>query len=122
MKKYVSLWSVAGLVLLTLAGIAVRAQRAPAPALRPGVIGKGVTLLPNGWRIAPAGRHLAVGDFPMSMVRSPDGRFLVISNSGWSKPSLTLVETETFSVRGRIPVDHAWLGLTWDPSGTRLFS
>ncbi len=41
-------------------------------AERPGREGDSV-LLPNGWRIAPAGRHLAVGDLPLAMVESPDG-------------------------------------------------
>ena len=40
------------------------AVAAPAAAEKPGPVGKGVTLLPNGWRIAPAGSHLDVGDLP----------------------------------------------------------
>ena len=37
----------------------------------PGYQGDGVTLLPNGWRIAPEGRHVTVGDLPMNLVPSP---------------------------------------------------
>jgi YVTN family beta-propeller protein len=111
-----------GLSVLILAAVAAVAQKVAGPPLRPGVIGGGVTLLPNGWRIAPAGRHLFVGDFPMSMVRSPDGRYLIISNDGWSKPTLTVVDAAAFAVKTRLPVDHAWLGLAWHPDGTRLFS
>jgi hypothetical protein len=33
---------------------------------RPGPAGSGDTLLPNGWRIAPAGRHLPAGDLPLT--------------------------------------------------------
>ncbi len=117
-----SAWVAGGVGLLALAGIGLVAQRAAGPPLRPGVMGGGVTLLPNGWRIAPAGTSLMVGDFPLSMVRSSDGRYVIISNNGWSKPSLTIVETATLSVRRRLPLDHAWLGLAWSPDGTRLFS
>jgi len=85
-------------------------------------MGGGATLLPNGWTIAPAGRSLQVGDFPMSMVATPDGRYLVISNNGWSKPSLTIVDTEQQYVKARMPIDHAWLGLAWHPDGRRLYS
>ena len=49
---------------------------------RPGALGGGVTLLPNGWKIAPAGWHVQIGDFPLAMVQSPDGRFLLVSNNG----------------------------------------
>ena len=64
-----------------------RAVAAPPPAEKPGPVGKGVTLLPNGWRIAPAGSHLDVGDLPLAMAIHPDGKHVVITNNGWSKPS-----------------------------------
>ena len=71
------------LLLAAASGLA-----APQAAQRPGPVGEGVTLLPNGWRIAPAGGHLDVGDLPLAMAVHPDGRHVVISNNGWSKPSL----------------------------------
>src|SRR4051794_1825429 len=98
------------------------AQRGAMPPPRPGPDWDGATLLPNGWRIAPAGRHLQVGDLPLNMVPSPDGRFIIVTNNGWSKPTLTLFDTKTEQVIQRAPVDHAWLGLAWHPDGTRLFS
>jgi len=91
-------------------------------ASRPGPVGDGVTLLPNGWRIAPAGRHLDVGDLPLAMALHPDGRHLVITNNGWSKPSLRVVDLDRFQVTRKLELDHAWLGLAWHPDGTRLFS
>ncbi len=98
------------------------AQPGALPARRPGLHPGGVTLLPNGWRIAPAGRHVQVGDLPLNMVPSPDGRFLVITNNGWSAPTLTVFDTKNEQVTGRVPIDHAWLGLAWHPDGTRLYS
>src|SRR5262245_8566195 len=98
------------------------AQRGADPSPRPGPLGRGVTLLPNGWRIAPAGHGLAAGDFPMSMVAAPDGRHLIISNNGWSRPTLTVVDTKQLYVKARVPVDHAWLGLAWTRDGTTLYS
>jgi sugar lactone lactonase YvrE len=98
----------------------------PAPArsraARPGPLGGGVTLLPNGWRIAPAGRHLAAGDLPLAMALHPDGQHLVITNDGWSKPSLRVVDVDRWEVTQKMPLDDAWLGLVWHPDGRRLFS
>ncbi len=93
---------------------------APA-ALRPGVLGQGVTLLPNGWRIAPAGRHVQVGDLPLAMVESPDGRLLLIVNNGYAAPTITIVDREHEYVRETVPLDHAWLGMAWHPDGKRLY-
>jgi DNA-binding beta-propeller fold protein YncE len=110
------------LLLLITAMLVPLAQQAGAPPDLPGVKGKGVTLLPNGWRIAPEGRSIAVGDFPMSMVLSKDGRYAIVSNNGWSKPSLTVVDLQQQYVKARVPIEHAWLGLAWHPSGDRLYS
>ena len=88
----------------------------------PGPLGQGVTLLPNGWRIAPVGRHLDAGDLPLAMALHPDGRHLVITNNGWSKPSLRVVDLERFEVVQKLALADAWLGLAWHPDGHRLFS
>jgi Phosphoesterase family len=88
----------------------------------PGPEGGGVTLLPNGWRISPAGRHLTVGDLPLAMLESPNGRRVVVSSDGWSKPTLTMVDVENFYVRSKLTVEHAWLGLAPHPDGRRLYS
>ena len=103
-------------------GVIVAQQAAPPPTARPGVLGAGVTLLPNGWRIAPAGRHLQAGDFPLAMTATPDRRYLVVTNNGVSKPTLTVVDTERWTIKAKVPVEHAWLGLAWDAAGKRLYS
>jgi len=88
---------------------------------RPGPIGMGVTLLPNGWKIAPAGRHLVVGDLPLAMAESPDGRWLLVSNNGYALPSISIVDIQHQNVRGTLQFDHAWVGLAWHPDGTRVY-
>jgi len=89
--------------------------------LRPGPLGLGVTLLPNGWTIAPAGRHLVVGDLPLAMAESPDGRWLLVSNNGYQLPSISIVDIQHQNVRGTLQLDHAWVGLAWHPDGKRVY-
>ncbi len=113
------------LVLPLTAGGALRPAPAGAeepPAARPGPLGGGVTLLPNGWRIAPAGTYLPVGDLPLAMALHPDGRHLVITNNGWSKPSLRVVDLAQRQVVQVLPLENAWLGLAWQRDGRRLYS
>jgi YVTN family beta-propeller protein len=114
-------------ILIAFAGIVCVAALAPLVAdetprpVWPGYQGKGVTLLPNGWKLAPAGRHLEVGGLPMNLVPSPDGRLIAISSSGWTKPSITIFDTHTLQIVTRADVDHTWLGLVWHPDGKRIF-
>jgi YVTN family beta-propeller protein len=81
-----------------------------------------VVLLPNGWRIAPAGRHISLGDLPLDMVQSPDGKTLIVTNDGYAKPMLSIVDLERLQVLHRVPVNDAFLGLAFHPDGARVFS
>jgi sugar lactone lactonase YvrE len=109
-------------LLIIAAAVASVAQRGPAPPIWPGNLGKGVTLLPNGWKIQPAGRHYPIGDLPLAIAESPDGNFLIITNNGYAKPSLTVVDLKLGVVSSRASLEHAWLGLAWHPDGRRVFS
>src|SRR5436309_13934476 len=103
------------LLLLLLAAALPSAATQNPKTSRPGRESRDVTLLPNGWRISPAGRHITVGDLPLAMAESPDGRMLVISNDGYSKPTLSLVDLKTLDVRQKVEVDNTWLGVVWHP-------
>jgi DNA-binding beta-propeller fold protein YncE len=61
-------------------------------------------------------------DLPMEMALSPDGQTLVVTNDGYSKPILSVVDVPHFAVRARVGVAHAWLGLAFHPDGKRLYS
>ncbi|MGH9411573.1 MAG: hypothetical protein ACRD1V_19225 [Vicinamibacterales bacterium] len=98
------------------------AERGAAPPEWPGYKGSGVTLLPSGWRIAPAGRAIGVGGLPMNLVPSPDGRFIAISSSGYAKPSISIFDTQTLQIISRAELDHTWLGVVWAPDGKKLYA
>src|SRR5258708_13735276 len=91
MRRYAVL-VVFGMVV-AVASLSTLAQHGPAAPVWPGYKGEGVTLLPNGWRIAPEGRHVTVGDLPMNVVPSPDGRMLAIPTTGHAKPPITPFDT-----------------------------
>ena len=107
-------------LLVAVAGAVLLAAAPPDPN-RPGQK-RDATLLPNGWRIDPAGRHVAVGDFPISVVESPDGCCAVVSTAGVSSPTLTVVDVERMMVRQSLEPGNAWLGLAFSPDGRRLYS
>jgi YVTN family beta-propeller protein len=118
----ISAWASAALIAAIASALVPLAEQGPPPPRWPGRVQAGVTLLPNGWTIAPVGRHAYVGDLPLAQVLSPDGRYVIITNNGYAKPSLTIYDLQNQYVKGRVPLDHAWLGLTWHPDGQRLYS
>jgi len=88
----------------------------------PGSVGNGVTWLANGWRLAPAGRQLPVGDLPLNVVASPDGRYLIVTNNGLATPSLSVIDTQKWTVMSTTVLANAWQGLVWHPDGTKVYS
>ncbi len=115
--------SVAVAVVMIGAALITRAQSAPSQTTAaPGAASDGTTLLPNGWRLAPAGRHLALGDLPLNLAISPDGRYAVVTNDGLSRPSLSVIDIANWAVKSTFPLDAAWYGLAWAPDGTKIYS
>jgi len=124
-RSYRSTCLVAFTLLLATAAwgtLRTRAQSAPPPASMPGGMSDGTTLLPNGWRIQPAGKHVRVGDMPLNLLQTPDSKYLVVSSNGLARPSFSIVDIATWTVKSTMPLENAWYGLTWHPDGARLYS
>jgi YVTN family beta-propeller protein len=85
----------------------------------PGKDGGGV-LLPDGWRVTPAGRQLETGDMILSAQVSPDGKTLAFTNSGYTRHQLHLVDLATEKEIATFPLDRSWSGLAWSPNGRRI--
>jgi YVTN family beta-propeller protein len=85
----------------------------------PGRDGAGV-LLPDGWRVTPAGRQLETGDMILSAAVSPDGTTLAFTNSGYTRHQLHVVDLATEKEVATFPFERAWAGLAWSPNGKKL--
>ncbi|MGC2399414.1 MAG: beta-propeller fold lactonase family protein [Acidobacteriaceae bacterium] len=120
------------LTAVLLAGIPAVSQDHPSQLSSPRVIGNptrqqpqhipGGFDLPNGWRITPTGKAIAVtGDLVLNMVVSPDGKIVVASHSGYLPHGI-----DVFDVKERKQIQHielktTWLGMTWSPDGHTLY-
>jgi len=112
------------LCLVLIASVLIsRAQSAPPQATAaPGAMSDGTMLLPNGWRLAPAGKHLPLSTLPLNIVVSPDGRYALITTNGLTKPALTVVDIASWKVKSTLTIDAAWYGLAFSPDGTKIYS
>jgi DNA-binding beta-propeller fold protein YncE len=121
--RMVTLGSAACALALGSFWVVARAQATPfTVSLAPGAQADGSVLLPNGWRVAPTGRSIAVGTMPLGVVISPDGKYAIVTNDGIAKASLTIVDIAKWTVKSTVSLDSAWLGLVWHPDGTKLYS
>ncbi|HET9684456.1 MAG TPA: hypothetical protein VFP15_10155, partial [Gemmatimonadaceae bacterium] len=70
----------------------------------------------------PAGRSIPVGNMPLAISPSPDGRFVVLSMSGWREQGIEVVNRATGRVVQRVTQPGAFLGLAWSADGATLYS
>ncbi len=123
MRRSLSRAGAAAVAAVVLGGtLLMRAQSAAPLAPPAGGLVDGSTLLPNGWRLAASGRHLAVGDLPLNVVQSPDGKYLIVTNNGLAKPSFSVIDVAAWKVKSTTPLANAWLGLVWNADGTKVYS
>lgn len=100
--------------LLTLAFSGLLAAQAPGP--RPNGYD-----LPNGWRITPAGRHVATADYILNLVNTPDGRSLIALHSGYNPHGLLVIDPKNVEVTEKVGLKSSWFGLAWSPDGKTLY-
>lgn len=97
--------------LLLLAGRNVPAEQNAAP-----------TMLPNGWKITPAGRVVDLrGDMPLRVLPLPDGRRALVLTGGYHDHSLSLVNIADGKILQTLELGKVWAGLGMDPSGSNIY-
>ena len=81
----------------------------------------GPGLLFNGWALSPAGEHLQVGDMPLKLIASPDGKQLITTTIGFAGVHLTSIDAATHKQIQSIELEKVWNGLAFSPSGKTLY-
>ncbi|MDB6039179.1 MAG: hypothetical protein JWM99_3020 [Verrucomicrobiales bacterium] len=87
----------------------------------PGSKRDGSFLLPNGWSLRPAGKHVLLGDFPINIAIHPGGRFAAILHSGYSQHEIITVDLKTLKVVSRAEIEESFYGLTFSRDGSVLY-
>lgn len=79
------------------------------------------TLLPNGWKLTPAGSQVQVDELPLNMVVTKDEKYAILSNSGYDQHSLSVVDISAEKEVQRTVVDKTWRGLAFNADESKLF-
>jgi YVTN family beta-propeller protein len=81
----------------------------------------GQVLLPNGWKLSPAGRSLPLGDLPLNLQLSPTGRLLAVTNNGQSTQSVQLIDPVTEKLLDEREIGKSWYGLAFSHDEKELY-
>ena len=108
-------------VLPTTLALALIVTSQPARQLTVGLQDDGSAILPNGWRVKAAGTQVALETFPMASALSKDGKYLAVLTGGYKPPAITILAADTLIEVDKLPLDDAWLGLSFSPDGKFLY-
>ncbi len=78
-------------------------------------------LLPNGWTLSPAGKHVTIADLPLNIVPLADHRHVLVATSGYNKHELVLIDLVELKIVRREAVRQSWYGLATNPSQTLVW-
>jgi YVTN family beta-propeller protein len=112
------------IVLMAAVGIGpLRSQESKKAARSDSFPGQGAEgfLLPNGWRLTPAGQQVPLTDLPLNIIPSPDGKYAFVATSGYNTHQLTAVELATGKKVAASDVPQSWYGLAADFDAGRLW-
>ncbi|MEO3407109.1 SMP-30/gluconolactonase/LRE family protein [Mucilaginibacter sp. CAU 1740] len=82
----------------------------------------GQVLLPNGWKLSPAGRSLPLGDLPLNMQLSSSGRLLAVTNNGQSTQSIQLIDPKNEKLLDEQVIKKSWYGLAFSRDEKKLYA
>ncbi len=88
----------------------------------PGMQPNGTMLLPTQWSLKPAGRHLALGDFPVAMAMHPKENLAAILHAGYGEHEVVVVELASMKVVTRVVLPQTFTGICFNADGTKLFA
>jgi YVTN family beta-propeller protein len=105
-------------IILFLAALQAQAQ-----TQLPGKIEQtGQVLLPNGWKLSPAGTALPLGDLPLNIQLSASGRLLAVTNNGQSTQSIQLIDPKNEKLLDERIISKSWYGLAFSHDEKTLYA
>lgn len=109
-----------GLFALCLASISASAQDAPARFAGPTKEG---FLLPNGWHLTPAGKHLVTTDLPLNIIPLKDNKHALAATSGFNRHDVMLVDISGAEPRlvSSQSARQSWYGLAANGDASKLW-
>lgn len=78
-------------------------------------------MLFNGWSLTPVGKELPLEDMPLTIAISPSGKYVAVTNNGYGKQTITLVDAVHEKVLDNHAIPSALIGIKFSNNGKQLY-
>ncbi len=78
-------------------------------------------LLPNGWHLTPAGKHIETNDLLLNIIPLRDGQRALIATNGFNEHNLALVDLNKGEVINKDMAHQSWFGLAISPDESQVW-
>ncbi len=78
--------------------------------------------LPNGWSLTPVGKSLPLGDLPLNIAVSKNGKYMAVTNNGQSTQHIQLLDAKNEIELDNVKIAKAWYGLKFSANEKRLYA
>jgi YVTN family beta-propeller protein len=79
-------------------------------------------VLPNGWTVTPAGTLTPLGTMPLHMSLDRTGRWIAVTNAGYARLSLTIVDAATGSIADSKTLGGAFYGVAFSHDDQTVYA
>ena len=79
-------------------------------------------ILPNQWKLTPAGRSLPLGDLPLQIAVSPSKKLLAVTNNGVSRQYIQIFDAQKETEISDETIAKSWYGLAFSADSRQLFA
>jgi YVTN family beta-propeller protein len=88
----------------------------------PGTTQNNTVLLPNGWKLSPAGKSIPLGDLPLNMVISNNKKYAAVTNNGQSIQTIDLIDLKNEKKIDTIIIPKSWYGLAFSSNDKYIYA
>ncbi|HUX85189.1 MAG TPA: bifunctional YncE family protein/alkaline phosphatase family protein [Chitinophagaceae bacterium] len=111
------------LSILIFSGLSMRSNQVFGQSQLEKTLNSRRVMLPNGWSLSPAGTFIPLKeDLPLNMAVSPSGKYVAVTNNGFGKQSITLIDVAHRQILDDHEVGKSWLGIQFSGDGKSLYA
>ncbi|TAM98992.1 MAG: hypothetical protein EPN39_07630 [Chitinophagaceae bacterium] len=109
------------MIVVTLSSLSVISFAQQNPPSVAKQLNKERMMLFNGWSLTPVGKELPLKDMPLTIAISPSEKYVAVTNNGYGKQTITLIDAIHKKVLDNRTIPSALIGIKFSSDSKQLY-